>query len=226
MKSVQPRTDEAPPDDDPRAPPGPNASATDPTAPTTTETEPMLRTARPSRNAEVDFRGQRPTNATHGSITDPDARLYRKSPSTGATLCFIGHALMDMRHVPPPVRGTCRLRSDLIVQGDLTRADGRAERRGDRHDPSSLPGIGPEADASASMPLASSLTCARPASPPMSRRDHDIRRQTGEPPDTTAMPNPSVIANASKRLSAGPRPSEAWPRRSIAASKRCDPASS
>lgn len=48
--------------------------------------------------------------------TDRDARLYKKSPGTGAVLCFIGHALMENRH-------------GLVVQGDLTRADGHAERK-------------------------------------------------------------------------------------------------
>ena len=128
MKSVQPRADGASPDDDPGDPSGPDI-AIDPTAPTNTETDPMPRPARHSRNAEVDFRGQRRTNATHCSVTDPDAQLYKKSPGTGAMLCFIGHALMENR-------------SGLIVQGDLTRADGRAERRAaldmiHRHSPGS-----------------------------------------------------------------------------------------
>lgn len=129
MKSVQPRADQTLPDDDPEDPPGPDAPAADPTAPTATETDPMPRKSRHSRNAEVDFRGQKRTNASHGSTTDPDARLYRKSPGTGTMLCFIGHALMENR-------------SGLIVQGDLTRADGRAERRAaldmiHRHSPGS-----------------------------------------------------------------------------------------
>lgn len=130
MKSVQPRTSETPPDDEAGDPPGLGIPATDPSALTVAaKTDPMPRNQRHSRNAEVDFRGQRRTNATHGSITDPDARLYRKSPGTGATLCFIGHALMENR-------------SGLIVQGDLTRADGRAERRAaldmiHRHSPGS-----------------------------------------------------------------------------------------
>ena len=69
------------------------------------------------------------SNATHASTTDPDARLYRKSSGTGAMLCFIGHALMENR-------------SGLIVQGDLTPADGHAERRAaldmiHRHSPGS-----------------------------------------------------------------------------------------
>lgn len=36
------------------------------------------------------FRGERRLNATHASTTDPDARLYKTSPGTGAMLCFIG----------------------------------------------------------------------------------------------------------------------------------------
>lgn len=71
---------------------------------------------RQHRNAEVDARGEERSHATHVSATDPDARLYKTSPGTGAMLCFIGHALMENR-------------SGLIVQGDLTRADGHAERR-------------------------------------------------------------------------------------------------
>ena len=104
----------------------------------------MPRPSRQNRNAEVDFRGEKRTSTTHAATTDPDARLYRISPGTGAMLCFIGHALMDMRHVPPPVRGTCRLRSGLIVQGDLTQADGHAQRKAaldmiHRHAPGTTP---------------------------------------------------------------------------------------
>jgi transposase len=67
------------------------------------------------RNAEVDFRGERRTNETHASTTDPDARLFRKSRGTGAVLCFMGHALMENR-------------SGLVVDAELTRATGTAER--------------------------------------------------------------------------------------------------
>ncbi|WP_374943018.1 transposase, partial [Sphingomonas sp.] len=38
------------------------------------------------RNDEIDFRGTRRSNDTHASTTDPDARLYRKSPGAGAKL--------------------------------------------------------------------------------------------------------------------------------------------
>jgi transposase len=67
------------------------------------------------RNSEVGFHGERRTNDTHASTTDPEARLYRKSNNTAATLCFAGHLLMENR-------------SALIVDAELTIADGYAER--------------------------------------------------------------------------------------------------
>jgi transposase len=68
-----------------------------------------------SRNAEVDFHGQKRSNETHASRTDPQARLYRKGPGKEAKLCFMGHALMENR-------------SGLIVDACLTEANGHAER--------------------------------------------------------------------------------------------------
>ena len=129
MKSFLPKAGGTPPDGDPGSPPGPEATTEDHPARTEPETDPMPRDRRQTRNAEVDFRGEKRSNATHVSMTDPDARLYKKSPGTGATLCFMGHALMENR-------------SGLIVQGDLTQADGHAERRAaldmiHRHSPGS-----------------------------------------------------------------------------------------
>ena len=66
-------------------------------------------------NADVDFRGQKRSNDTHGSTTDPDARLYRKSHGTESKLCFAGHVLMDNRH-------------GLAVDSRLTTATSRSER--------------------------------------------------------------------------------------------------
>jgi transposase len=40
------------------------------------------------RNAERDFRGEKRSNETHASITDPDARLYRKSNGQPLRLCY------------------------------------------------------------------------------------------------------------------------------------------
>lgn len=67
------------------------------------------------RNEPADFRGEKRSNETHASTTDPDAMLYRKGPGMEATLCFIGHGLMENR-------------SGLIVDARLTRVSGHAER--------------------------------------------------------------------------------------------------
>jgi transposase len=67
------------------------------------------------RNAEVGWHGQKRSNDTHVSTTDPESRLYRKSFNTAAMLCYSGHLLMENR-------------SALIVDAELTTADGYAER--------------------------------------------------------------------------------------------------
>ena len=123
MKSFQPKTEGSPPGaDGPGDPPGDTDQDTSPdTAPAQSEAEtaPMPSPSRRHRNAEVDFRGQKRSNATHASTTDPDARLFRKSQGTGAMLCYMGHALMENRN-------------GFVVQAELTRADGHAERRAAR----------------------------------------------------------------------------------------------
>jgi hypothetical protein len=67
------------------------------------------------RSAEVDFRGQPRSNATHASTTDADARLYKKAAGQAAKLCHMGHVLTENR-------------SGLVVQAELTQATGTAER--------------------------------------------------------------------------------------------------
>src|SRR5210317_190863 len=130
MKSFQPKAEGTPPDDEgPDDPPAHDTAADNQSTRSHPETEPMPRHNRRNRNAEIDFKGEKRSNATHASTTDPEARLYKKSPGTGAALCFMGHALMENRH-------------GLIVQGDLTQADGHAERRAaldmvHRHSPGS-----------------------------------------------------------------------------------------
>ena len=49
-------------------------------------------------NPDVDFRGQKRSNATHQSTTDPEARLRKKAAGQEAKLCFGLHALMENRH--------------------------------------------------------------------------------------------------------------------------------
>lgn len=50
------------------------------------------------RNPSVDFKGERRTNATHRSETDPEARLYRKGEGQPALLSHSAHALTENRH--------------------------------------------------------------------------------------------------------------------------------
>lgn len=46
----------------------------------------------------VDFRGEKRSNATHESSTDPQAKLMRKGPGQSAKLSFGAHALMENRN--------------------------------------------------------------------------------------------------------------------------------
>jgi transposase len=47
----------------------------------------------PGCNGQRDFHGEKRSNDTHASETDPDARLYRKSRGQGAQLCYQSHLL-------------------------------------------------------------------------------------------------------------------------------------
>jgi transposase len=67
------------------------------------------------RNSEQNFRGEKRSNETHASTTDPDARLYRKADGRESRLCYMGHALMENRN-------------GLAVCGRVTHATGTAER--------------------------------------------------------------------------------------------------
>jgi len=49
-------------------------------------------------NATVNFHGEKRSNETHQSTTDPESRLYRKGPGKEAKLYYGGHALMENRH--------------------------------------------------------------------------------------------------------------------------------
>lgn len=66
-------------------------------------------------NPTIDFKGERRTNATHQSTTDPDARLYKKARGGEARLGYLGHVLMENR-------------TGLIVDALVTPATGTAER--------------------------------------------------------------------------------------------------
>ena len=66
-------------------------------------------------NPTVNFHGERRSNATHASTTDPEARLFRKGDAHEAKLYYHGPVLMENRH-------------GLAVDGSLTPATGYAER--------------------------------------------------------------------------------------------------
>lgn len=67
------------------------------------------------RNDAADFRGEKLSNDTHGSVTDPDSRLYRKGKNKEAKLCYQGHTLMENR-------------SGLVIRTVVTTVSGTGER--------------------------------------------------------------------------------------------------
>ena len=67
------------------------------------------------RNAEVDYHGEKRSNETHQSTTDPEARLARKGNGVAAKLSYAGHMLMENRNA-------------LIADMELSSATGYAER--------------------------------------------------------------------------------------------------
>jgi transposase len=78
-------------------------------------------------NPSVDFRGEKRSNATHASTTDPDARLYKKAKGQEAKLGYLGHVMMENRN-------------GLIVDTRLTQATGTAEREAAVEMVAELPG--------------------------------------------------------------------------------------
>lgn len=75
----------------------------------------------------MNFRGEKRSNATQASTTDPDARLYKKGPGKEAKLGYLGHVLME----------NCQ---GLIVDTRLTLATGTAEREAAGERRADLPG--------------------------------------------------------------------------------------
>src|SRR6201999_2471524 len=66
-------------------------------------------------NPTVDFHGEKRSNATHQSSTDPEAKLFKKGKGREAKLSYMGHVLMENRN-------------GLVVDAELTPATGTAER--------------------------------------------------------------------------------------------------
>jgi transposase len=66
---------------------------------------------------DVDFRGQRRSNATHVSQTDPEARLARKGDGQETRLCFAGHVLMENGTAPASSSTCCSPRRRVRPSG-------------------------------------------------------------------------------------------------------------
>lgn len=66
-------------------------------------------------NPSVNFRGEKRSNATHESKTDPEAKLARKGPGKEAKLSYNGNLLIENRN-------------GLIVDTEVWEANGTAER--------------------------------------------------------------------------------------------------
>jgi transposase len=69
----------------------------------------------PDSNPTVNWHKEKRSNATHESLTDPLARLYKKTRGAEAKLGYLGHLLTENRH-------------GLVVDVRLTQATGTAER--------------------------------------------------------------------------------------------------
>lgn len=131
MKSFVPQETAAVSDEGTGAPPAAAVSnAPTPVAAASSDTTPSSEAARTAalpepadtaetenqhRNAEMDFRGQKRSNATHVSTTDPEAKLYRKGRGKEAKLSYLGHTLMENR-------------TGFIVEASVTTVSGYAER--------------------------------------------------------------------------------------------------
>ena len=69
----------------------------------------------PGGNPMIDYRSEKRSNATHESLTDRFARLFKKTRGAEAKLCYLGHLVTENRN-------------GLVVDTRLTLATGTAER--------------------------------------------------------------------------------------------------
>lgn len=82
----------------------------------------------PDGQGMVDFKGERRSNATHESSTDPEAKLRRKGPGKEAKLSYGGHALMENRH------GLCvELEVSSSIEPEPAAAQGLIDRQRRKH---------------------------------------------------------------------------------------------
>ena len=70
-------------------------------------------------NPSGNFHGERRSNATHQSTTEPEALLAKKGAGKEAKLCYSAHALMENRNT-------------ILIDFQVEPADGQAERQSAR----------------------------------------------------------------------------------------------
>ena len=104
----------------------------------------------PGRNGERDFHGEKRSNETHASTTEPEAKLYKKGKGKEAKLSYIGSVMTENRN-------------GFVVEAELRSVSGTVERETAkamivRHSPGAA---SPSAATRASTPPTSSPTCAR-----------------------------------------------------------------
>jgi transposase len=143
------------------------------------------------RNETIDFRGKKLTNDTHGSVTDPDAKLYRKGPGKESKLSYLGHTLMENR-------------SGLIVRTAVTVAGSKQEREAALDMITKLPRTSRRITLGAdkgydTMGFIQELR-ARNITPHIARNDGNHSRLDGR---TTRHPNYSLSQKIRKRIEEG-----------------------
>ncbi len=103
MKGFQPKAGDTLPDDDPGNPPGPDTTAEDPAQTTQAETAPMFRPSHRYRTAEIDFRGEKRSNAEpRAELGDRYCDTLRQETLLDATDQFLPWFAMSLGPVAFP----------------------------------------------------------------------------------------------------------------------------
>ena len=138
----------------------------------------------PGRNREVDFRGESRTNDTHESTTDPDCRLYKKSPGAGARLCHLGNLVMEHR-------------GGFIVNTLSVPPAGNAEREAAAQDPRGRQGLHHRVCAGVARNRPHPAHRSKRHPPPLGPRwpHHPPSGPCGEPQDPKAHRDPHRLAS-------------------------------
>jgi len=158
-------------------------------------------------NGWGDFRGEKRSNETHASTTDPESRLLRKGNGQPARLSYLGHALVENRH-------------GLLVDLRVSTATGTAEREVAidmlaAHDRPRRTTLGADRGYDTGQFVDS---CRELGVTPHRTRRTARQRSTNGPRDTSATRSASGCGCASSRCSAGARPLAASDERGYAAS--------